>query len=150
MTPMFLVVAGSSFAKVIKINSLIMTWLILWGIGMPTGFMPPIWFLPRLMIARKKTPWRTVSSRRSSYFFGGYVLWSSKAWLALGSSPAFYVVEFSLWRNESTMALSTLGQRTLLVWSLPLSCLIRRCSSASEDLEGSEHRPTHGPWVPCQ
>jgi hypothetical protein len=43
--------------------------------------------------------------------------WSSKAWLALKSSPVICVIEFNSWRRGRTMALSTLGPRTLLVWS---------------------------------
>jgi hypothetical protein len=92
---------------------LIMIWLILFGTSVSSGSMSRTWSLllryipildPRSMIVGKRTLWRVRSSRRSNRYLRGFGFWSSRAWLALGSSPATCVVEFSPWRRGSTMA----------------------------------------------
>jgi hypothetical protein len=103
-----------------------MIWLILLGTSILSGFMPWTWSLPllyipildpRSMIVGKRTLWRVRSSRRSSCYLRGFGLWSSRAWLGLGSSLATCVAKFSPWTRGSTMASSILELRTHLGWS---------------------------------
>jgi hypothetical protein len=67
--------------------------LILFGTGIPSGFMLWTWFLPLpfildlvpwLMTVGRRIPWQAMSSRQSSHFLRGSRLWKQQGLIGFG------------------------------------------------------------------